>query len=80
MERLEQILQSSSPSKPTPFDIFCQQKLNEFRHLAKNQISSKAPAQAKLQKLVELIESLHAPNCRGKNSTFIRSIESTIIE
>lgn len=72
MKRLEQILQGSSPSKPTSFDIFCQRKLNEFCTLAAQRISSKVPAQAKLQKLVELIDALHAPDRRGKNFKFIR--------
>jgi hypothetical protein len=65
MQRLEQVLEGTAPAKPTPFDVFCQKKLNEFRACVKKEISRSAPVKAKLQKLVELIISLHAPDCRG---------------
>ncbi|UJR31193.1 hypothetical protein I4U23_018699 [Adineta vaga] len=65
MERLEEVLQDCSPSNPTAFQAFCQKKLNELHaHVAK-QISLNAPPKLKLQKLVEVLISLHAPNCRG---------------
>jgi hypothetical protein len=66
MQWLEEILQESAPTEPTPFDVFCQKKLKEFRDCAAKQISRSVPVKAKLQKLVDMIVYLQGPNCRGK--------------
>jgi hypothetical protein len=68
VKRLEDVLQESTPSKPTPFDIFCQKKLAEFRQFLAMEISRSAPIKPKLNKLVDMIVALHTPGCRGNIS------------
>jgi hypothetical protein len=65
MQWLEEDLQQTPPTKPTPFDVFCQKKLNEFRDCVAKQISCSVSPKAKLRKLVNLILTLHGPDCRG---------------
>jgi hypothetical protein len=65
MQWLEETLQESAASKPTPFDISCQKKLEEFRECVAMRLSSSAPLKAKLQKLVDMIIHLHTHDCRG---------------
>ena len=70
MQRLEEVLKNSAPTKPTQFDIFCQKKLKEFRDCVQRQISPSVPIKAKLQKLVDMIVYLHTSNCRGNYMIF----------
>lgn len=66
MEQLEDELKDLKPEKPTPFDAFCQTKLNQFRSIVAQQMSARAPVSAKLQRLVDLIVNLHKPTSRGQ--------------
>jgi hypothetical protein len=61
----EEGLQKSMASKPTPFDTFCQKKLEEFRECVAIQMSRSGPLKAKLQKLIDMIINLHTPGSRG---------------
>jgi hypothetical protein len=67
---LEEHLQESMASKPTSFDVFCQNKLKEFHECVTIQLSRSISLKAKLQKLVDLIINLHVSDCRG-NTTFL---------
>jgi hypothetical protein len=79
MERLEEVLTEAMPSTPTPFDIFCRKKLNEFRDCVTMQLSRTGPLKAKLQKLVDMIIYLHAPGCRG-NIAFYECLSRRMVK
>ncbi|CAF0876492.1 unnamed protein product [Adineta steineri] len=65
MQWLEDKLGCSTPSLPTRFEKFCQEKLKEFRDCAKQQMLSSIMDKPKLRKLIDLITKLHDPGCRG---------------
>ena len=65
MKWLEQMLRRSTATVPTPFDEFCQKKLEEFRTNVAMTMSTEVPIKAKLNQLVGLIVRLHEPGCRG---------------
>ncbi|CAF1411589.1 unnamed protein product [Rotaria sp. Silwood1] len=65
MKWLTEAIQESIPSIPTIFDQFCQKKLQGFLEFVAMQTSLSVAVKAKLIKLVEMIISLHTPNCRG---------------
>ncbi|CAF5107256.1 unnamed protein product, partial [Rotaria sp. Silwood1] len=65
MKWLTEAIQESITSIPTIFDQFCQKKLQGFLEFVAMQTSLSVAVKAKLIKLVEMIISLHTPNCRG---------------
>lgn len=65
LNKLKEVFDEVPTAKPTEFETFCRQRLNEFLQFAHAQLSNSNPISDKLQKLVENIVELHKPNQRG---------------
>lgn len=64
-EKLEEVFAEAIPSKPTPFEKFCLDRLDQFRRFIRERLSHRLPPSGKLQQLVAMILKLHQPNQRG---------------